>query len=64
MHIVRTFENRIPFQTLEKWDNVSYCYISYIKSETSNIWRIGAWLLKPFVEMVEENHIYHLVKPN
>ena len=31
-HIVRTFENRIPFQTFEKWHNVSYCYVSYIKS--------------------------------
>ena len=33
-------------------------------SETSDIWRTGAWFLKPFGESVEENHIYHLVKPN
>ena len=47
-----------------KWHNVSYRYISYVKSETSFIWRIGAWFLKPFEERVEENHIYHIVKPN
>ena len=63
-NIVRTFENRIPFQTFEKWHNVSYRYVSYIKSETSFIWRTGAWFLKPFEERVEENHIYHIVKPN
>ena len=28
LHIVRTFENRIPFQTFEKWHNVSYRYVS------------------------------------
>ena len=61
---VRTFKNRIPFQTFEKWHNVSYRYVSYIKSETSFIWRTGAWFLKPFEERVEENHIYHIVKPN
>ena len=64
MHIVRTFENSIPFQTCEKWYNVSYRYVNYIKSETSDIWRTGAWFLKAFGESVEENHIYHLVNPN
>ena len=64
VHIVRTFENRIPFQTFEKWHNVSYRYVSYIKSETSFIWRTGAWFLKPFEERVEEKHIYQIVKPN
>ena len=63
-NIVRTFENRIPFQTFEKWHNVSYRYVSYKKSEKSDIWRRGAWFLKPFGERVEENHIYPLVKPN
>ena len=62
VHIVRTFENRIPFQTFEKWHNVSYHYVSYIKSETCDIWRTGSWFLRPFIERVEENHIYHLVK--
>ena len=33
--IVRTFENRIPFQTFEKWHNVIHRYVSNIKSETS-----------------------------
>ena len=28
MHIIRTFENRIPFQTFEKWHHVSYRYVS------------------------------------
>ena len=49
-HIVRAFENRIPFQTFEKWHNVSYRYVSYIKSETSFIWtfwREGWW--KPYL---------------
>ena len=64
VHIVRTFENRIPSQTFEKWHNVGYRYVSYIKSETSDIWRAGAWFLKPFGERVEESYIYHLVKPN
>ena len=49
VYIVRSFKNRIPFQTLEKWHNESYRYVSYIK---------------PFGEKVAENHIYHLVKPN
>ena len=40
------------------------CYVSYIKSETSFIWRTGAWFLKPFEERVKEKHIYHIVKPN
>ena len=31
---IRTFENRIPNQTFEKWHNVSYRYVSYVKSET------------------------------
>ena len=35
-----------------------------VKSETSNISRTEAWFLKPFGERVQENHIYHLVKPN
>ena len=61
VHIVRTFENTIPFQTLEKWHNVSY---RYVKSETSDICRTGAWLLKPVWEKVEKNDIYYLVKPN
>ena len=59
----RTFENRIPIGTFEKWDNVSYRYVSHVKSETSNSWRTGAWFLKPFQERVAENHIYNLVKP-
>ena len=54
--IVRLFENRIPIQAFEKWHNVSYRYVSYVKSETSDIWRTGAWFLKPFRERVEENH--------
>ena len=33
-------------------------------SETSFIWRTGAWFSKPFEERVEENHMYHIVKPN
>ena len=60
MHIARTLKNRILFQTLEKWLNVSYRYVSY----PSNIWRTGAWFLKPFGERDEESHIYDLVKPN
>ena len=39
-------------------------YISYIKSETSDIWKTDEWFLKTFKERVEENHIYDLVKPN
>ena len=39
-----------------KWHNVSYHCVSYIKSETSDIWRIGAQFLKPFGERFEENH--------
>ena len=64
MHIARTFENSIPFQKFEKWHNVSYRYVSYIKSETFDIWRTGAWFLEAFRENVEENQIYHLVKLN
>ena len=43
---------------------LSYCYVSYKKSKTSDIYRTGAWFLKPSGERVEENHIYHLVKLN
>ena len=65
VHIARTFENRIPFQTFKKWHNVSYRrYVSYVQSETSDIWRTGTWFLKPFGERVKENHIYHLVNLN
>ena len=64
VHIVRTFGNRVPFQTFEKWLNVSYRYVSQVKPETSDIRKIGIWFLKHFGESVEENHIYHLVKPN
>ena len=64
VHIVRTFENRIPFQTFKKWHNISYHYASYVKSETFNIWRTAAWFLKPFGGRIEENYNYHLVKPN
>ena len=35
--IFRTFENRVPIQTFEEWYNVNYCYVSYEKSETSDI---------------------------
>ena len=38
--------------------------LRYVKSETSDMRRTGAPLLKPFEERVEENHIYDLVKPN
>ena len=38
---VRTFENKIPVQTFEKPHNVSYRYVSYVKPETSDIWRTG-----------------------
>ena len=64
MQIVRTFKNRIPIQTFQKWNNISYRYVSCVKSETSDIWRTAAWFLKPFGERVEKNHIYNLVKPN
>ena len=63
VQIARTLENRTPIQTFEKWYNVSYHYITYIKSE-KNIWRTGAWFLQPFGVRVEENYIYHLVKSN
>ena len=62
--IFRTFENRVPIQTFEEWHSVNYCYVSYEKSETSDIWRTGAWFLKPFREKVDENYIYDLIKPN
>ena len=48
----------------EKCYNVSYLYVSYVKSEISDIWRTGAWFLKSFGERVQEHHIYYLVKPN
>ena len=64
VQIVRTFENRILIQTFVKSHNVSYRYVSYIKSEISDVWKTCAWFLKPFGERVEENHIYDLVKPN
>ena len=64
MQIIRTFKTRIPIQTIKKWHNVRYCYVSYVRSVTSNIWRAGAWSLKPFGESIVENHIYDLVKPN
>ena len=35
VHIVRTFKNRVPFQTFEKWHNVSYRYVSYISRKYS-----------------------------
>ena len=62
--ILRTLENRIPLQLFEKWHNLSYCYVSYAKLETSDISRTGALFLKSFLERVEENHIYDQVKPN
>ena len=48
---------------LEIWHNVSYRYVSYVKSETFDISRTSAWFLKTF-RRVEENHIYDQVKPN
>ena len=36
---------------------VSYRYVSYPKSKTSDIWRTDAWFLKPFGERVDENHM-------
>ena len=64
VQIVRTFKNKILIQTFEKWYNISYRNVSYVKSETSDIWRTGSIIFKPFGERVEENHIYDLVKPN
>ena len=63
MHIARTLGNRIPFQTFEKWHNVSYRYVSYVQSETSDIWRTGAWFLKPFRERFQENNIFRIINP-
>ena len=37
VQILKIFENIIPIQTFEKWLNVSYRYVSYVKSETSDI---------------------------
>ena len=53
-------------QNIRKQSSISNVarYVSYVKSETSDIWRTGAWFLKPFGERVEEKHIYHLAKPN
>ena len=56
--------SKAEFLTFEKWHSVSYRYVSYLKSEISFIWRTGSWFLKPFEERVEENNIYHIVKPN
>ena len=58
----QNIRKKIPFQTFEKWHNVSYRYASYAKSEISDTWRTGAWFLKPFGEKVEEYHIYDLIK--
>ena len=63
-YIFGTFENRIPFQTFEKWHNISYRYASYIKSNASDIWKTGVWFLKAFGKRIEENHIDELVIPN
>ena len=38
--------------------------VSYVKSEKSDVWRTGAWFLKPLGKMVEEKNIYDLVKAN
>ena len=40
VQIVRTFENRIPIQTFEKWHNVSYRYVSWfmVKPHMNDIW--------------------------
>ena len=48
----------------KKWHNISYRYVSYVKSEIPDIRRTGAWFLKSVGETVEESHIYDLVKPN
>ena len=60
VHIIKTLENRILFQTFEKWHNVSYHYFSYFKLEASDIWKTAVWFLKAVSERIEENHIYHL----
>ena len=52
------------FKRSKNGTTLSYRYVSYVKSEISDIWRTGAWFLKPFGERVGENHIYDLVKPN
>ena len=40
VQIVRTFQNRIPIQTFEKWHNVSYRYVSWfmVKPHMNDIW--------------------------
>ena len=48
----------------EELHSGTYCHVSYVKSEKSDIWRTGASFQKPFGETVEEKHIYDLVKPN
>ena len=48
----------------EKWHNVSYRYVSYVKAETSDIWRTGAQFLKPSGERFEKNRIYDLLNTN
>ena len=60
----QNIQKQILIQLLEKWHDISYQYISYIKSETSGTWRTGAQFLRPFKERVEKNHTYDLVKPN
>ena len=65
VQIVRTFKNWIPTETFEKWHQKSYSCVSYVKSETCQIWRTVAWFLKPFGERVEEKTInYNLAKPS
>ena len=54
MKVVRTFENKIPIQMFKKWYNVSCRYVSYIKSEASNVWRTGVWFLKPVGEVMRK----------
>ena len=48
----------------EELHSGTYCHVSYVKSEKSDIWRTGASFQKPFGETVEEKHIYDLAKPN
>ena len=48
VHIVKTFENRILFQTFEKWYNVSYRYVSYVKSQKHPILENRCMTFKTF----------------
>ena len=41
VQIVRTFQNRIPIQTFEKWHNVSYRYVSWFMVKP--IWMTYGW---------------------